>query len=172
MNLFVLRWNPKVSSLKKEDLATLISHLNDGEVPLNFEWSITDWKKLKKGDLFIMQQVGTKNDGIAMIGKFQGKCTEGESWREDGTKVHYARLWIMTAFDCNKKNVLPAERYEKLFPEITWHEGHSGVLIEERTARFLMWQIESDLITAHAWTADSLEDFINLDYDRLAEENL
>lgn len=164
MNTYILRWNPAISSYKKKSHLDLISHLKKGQFPTQFDWSVREWENLKKDDFFILQQVGTENDGIAMIGKFAGECEEGDSWRRDGTKVHYALMWIMDAFDCDKKNVLPASRYEKLFPQIKWHGGSSGVLVEEKIAEKLVEQIKADLIKQKIWKEDSLDDFMNYDF--------
>lgn len=164
MNTYILRWNPAVSSYKKESHLDLISQLKEGRIPTQFDWSVREWKNLKKNDFFILQQVGTENDGIAMIGKFAGECEEGDSWRRDGTRIHYAFLWIMDAFDCYKENVLPANRYEKLFPKIKWHGGSSGVLVEEKTAEKLVEQIKADLIKQKIWKEDSLENFMSHDF--------
>lgn len=165
MNTYILRWNPTVSSYKKKSHLDLISHLKKGQVPSQFDWSVREWENLKKDDFFILQHVGTENDGIAMIGKFAGECEEGDSWRRDGTKVHYALMWIMETFDCDKKNVLPASRYEKLFPKIKWHGGHSGVLVEEKIGEKLIEQIKADLIKQKIWKEDSLENFMNYDFE-------
>lgn len=102
MSIYILRWNPAISSYKKEHHKDLVLHMNKGEYPLDFNWSIKEWENLKEGDFFILQQVGTDNDGIAMIGKFKGPCYESVSWKKDGSKIHYADMWIMEAFDCNK----------------------------------------------------------------------
>lgn len=73
MNTYILRWNPAISSYKKKAHLNLISHLKKGQLPTQFDWSVREWEKLKKDDFFILQQVGTENDGIAMIGKFAGQ---------------------------------------------------------------------------------------------------
>lgn len=165
MNTYILRWNPAISSYKKKAHLNLISHLKKGQLPAQFDWSVREWENLKKDDFFILQQVGTESDGIAMIGKFAGQCEEGNSWRRDGTKVHYALMWIMNAFDCDKKNVLPGSRYEKLFPEIKWHGGSSGILVEEKIAEKLVEQIKADLINQKIWKEDSLQKFLNYDFE-------
>ena len=133
MNLYILRWNPNISSYKSEDFLELITHIKNNEQPSDFNWSIREHEKLCKGDMFILQQVGTDHDGIAMIGKFKDECYEEESWRKDGSTLFYADMWIMDAFDCDKENPLPASRYEKLFPEIEWHGGHSGIVVDEES---------------------------------------
>lgn len=166
MSLYILRWDPNISSYKTQEHLELISHIKKNEQPASFDWSIREYENLKKDDMFIMQQVGTDNDGIAMIGKFKDSCYEEESWRKDGSTVHYADMWILDAFDCNTDNPLPAKRYEKLFPEIKWHGGHSGVVVEENLNEKLLSQIEKDLIKAGIWKKGEIDKFLAFDFEK------
>ena len=131
------------------------------QIPKDFNWSIRDWHKVSAEDLFIMQQVGTDNDGIVMIGKFKGKCYEEQSWRNDGSVIHYADLLLFDAFDADEKNVLPAQKYENLFPEINWHHGHSGELLEFNLANRLLSQINKDLMECGLWNSGSFSELVN-----------
>ncbi len=165
MSLYILRWNPNISSYKIEYHLDVVEHIKNKKMPSDFNWSIREPESLKKNDVFILQQVGTDNDGIAMIGKFKDKCYEGDNWRQDGSKLYYADMWIMEAFDCNTENPLPAKRYEKLFPEIKWHGGHSGVLVQDdELSDKLLESIQKDMIKAGRWHKDSLCNFIDCDF--------
>jgi len=166
MKLYILRWNPSISSYKKEEHLELITHIKNKEQPTDFNWSIREYENLKKGDMFILQQVGTDNDGIAMIGKFKDVCYEEESWSKDDSKLYYADMWIMDAFDCDSENPLSAKKYEKLFPEIKWHGGHSGVLVEEDLDDKLVDEIERDLIKAGIWKEGELDTFLTWDFEK------
>ena len=166
MSLYILRWNPNISSYKTKYHLNVVENIKNGRMPIDFDWSIREPENLKKDDIFILQQVGTDNDGIAMIGKFKDKCYKGKSWRRDGTKLFYADMWIMDAFDCDGENPLPANRYEKLFPEIKWHGGHSGVLVQDdKLANELLESIQKDMIKAGRWDKDRFAEFINTDFD-------
>lgn len=166
MHLYILRWNPNISSYKTENHLELISHIKNQEQPADFNWSIREYEELDKNDMFILQQVGTDNDGIAMIGKFKSACYENDSWRNDGSKLYYADMWIMDAFDCNNENPLPAKRYEQLFPEIEWHGGHSGVIVGEEKDDKVVNQIEDDLIKAGIWKEGELDRFMAWDFGK------
>lgn len=166
MHLYILRWNPNISSYKTEHHLDLITHIKKDEQPTDFNWSIYEYENLSKDDMFIVQQVGTKNDGIAMIGKFKNACYEDDSWRNDGSKLHYADMWIMDAFDCDNENPLPAKRYEELFPEIEWHGGHSGIIVEEDLDDKLITEIENDLIKANIWEKGELDKFMAWDFEK------
>lgn len=166
MKLYILRWNPNISSYKTENHLEIIEHIKNKEIPDDFNWSIREYENLQKDDMFILQQVGTDNDGIAMIGKFKNACYEKESWREDGSKLYYADMWIMDAFDCDNENPLPAKRYEQMFPEIKWHEGHSGIVVEEDLDDKLVTEIEKDLIKAGIWNEGDLDKFMAWDFEK------
>lgn len=166
MRLYILRWNPDISSYKTKEHLELITHIKNNELPADFNWSIREYENLAKDDMFILQQVGTENDGIAMIGKFQDACYKDDNWNKDSTKIYYANMWIMDAFDCDSKNPLPAKRYEKLFPEINWHSGESGVEVEENLDDKLINQIEEDLIKSGIWQKGELDKFMSWDFEK------
>ena len=80
MNTFILRWNPAISSYKKEHHKAICKNIVSGDY--FSDWSIQDWEKLKIGDAFILCQVGTEKDGIAAIGKFISSIRRRKSmWR-------------------------------------------------------------------------------------------
>lgn len=166
MNLFILRWNPNISSYKREDHVDLKDHIEKGEMPEGFNWSIREGDSLRKNDLFLLLQVGTENDGVAMIGKFRDCCYKAESWKKDGNTIDYADLWIMEAFDCENENLLSAEMLEKKFPEISWHGGHSGIPVEPELASRLFDCIETEMIRIGRWNENTVDQFINYDFER------
>lgn len=141
-NAFVLRWNPAISSYKMEKHLENVHHVKKMEIPNGFNWSVRDWQTLKVGDIFILLQVGTQCDGIAMIGCFCSVPYEEESWRSDGSKLHYADMEIFDAFNLEKEKEFRAENFEKDFPEIKWHGGHSGELLDEETFKRLFEKVE------------------------------
>lgn len=166
MKLYILRWNPNISSYKTENHLEIVNRIKNKELPDDFNWSIREHENLAKDDMFILQQVGTDNDGIAMIGKFRDECYQDESWRQDGSTIYYADMWIMDAFDCNSQNPLPADRYQILFPQIDWHSGHSGIVVEEDLDDKLVTQIEQDLISAGIWQPGELDKFMAWDFEK------
>lgn len=158
-NMFVLRWNPAISSYKKETHKSLCRDIKKND-SLFMNWSIYEWEKLCYGDAFITQQVGGKNDGIAVIGKFVSRCFEEESWRDDGTKIHYADIKIFYAFDREKEKVLGAEELERDFPNIDWHGGHSGMMMKTEDAERLINKIDSVLKEIGAKNGKTFREFL------------
>ena len=84
--------------------------------------------------MVILLQIGTENDGIAMIGKIKGSPEADESWRDDGSKAHYVYIDIFDAFNPSEQKYFLAHNFENEFLKIKWHKGHSGELIDKTTA--------------------------------------
>lgn len=159
MNTFILRWNPAFSSYKMENHLELVSHVKKGQFPVHFDWSVREGERLKVNDMFILLQVGTDSDGIAMIGKFCSEAYEDDSWRKNGKTVHYAAMQIFDAFDLSKEKKLRAENFEKAI-QINWHGGHSGELIKEEFAAALVNRIKEANKDSRRCQESSIEDFI------------
>lgn len=142
MNTFILRWNPNISSYKMETHLELISHVREMEFPDKFDWSVYEWQKVKDGDMVVLLQVGTDNDGIAMIGKIKGVPEADENWRKDGSKTHYVYIDIFDAFNPADEKEFRAENFENDFDKFKWHKGHSGELIDKATANRLFEKLD------------------------------
>lgn len=169
MKLFILRWNPNISSFRNETYQEIVKRAYEmDDFPVGMNWSIRDWKNAKTNDIFILQQVGTDNDGFVMIGKFSSNPYEEDSWRKDDSKIHYADLGLFTVFDRNSKKSMSADEYEKLFSFTKWHGGHSGELIEGKEADNILEKLSKDLIKEKLWDKNTLkyfkDDFICQNY--------
>ena len=162
MNTFILRWNPAISSYKMEEHKRLCEQIKEKGTVL-YNWSVRDWESLYAGDAFVLLKVGTETDGIAMIGKFISESYEGDNWRKDGTKIHYADMQIFYACDLDKMRSLRAVHFEKHFPHINWHGGHSGELLSENESEKLVAKIDSALKNMKGFGAKSFTDFLEND---------
>ena len=69
MKLFLLRWNPNVSSFKDETFLQMIADSREG--PVRMDWSVREWEKLEEWDWAVLCRVGTDADGIVAIGRFE-----------------------------------------------------------------------------------------------------
>lgn len=165
MNTFILRWNPNIFSYKMETHLELISHVRKMEIPTQFDWSIYEWHKAKDGDMVIRLQVGTDDDGIAMIGKIDGEPVADESWRKDGSKVHYIDITIFDAFNPAEQKDFRAENFENDFDKIKWHKGHSGELIDQATANRLFDKLEPIIQGTSDTQCDMLRIFMKYGWD-------
>lgn len=132
MKLFLLRWNPNVSSFKDESFRQMIADSRKG--PVRMDWSVREWEKLEEWDWAVLCRVGTDADGIVAIGRFDGRVEEAASWRKDGSKCHYAFFWMSLVQDPIRTGRLLAGALEKAVPGIDWHGGHSGVVVPAESA--------------------------------------
>ncbi len=159
MNTFILRWNPAISSYKMETHLDIVKHVKKDQYPIHFDWPVREWEQLRLNDMFILLQVGTDNDGVAMVGKFTTEAYEGDSWRKDGKTYHYADMQIFDAFDLSKETKMRANNFEKDIC-IKWHGGHSGELLKEDIASALIEKLKDANKKSKRWSGTSLEDFI------------
>ena len=166
MNVYILRWNPAISSYKMKAHLDIVSHVKKGQFPMGFDWSVREWEQLKVNDMFILLQVGTDNDGIAMVGKFCSEAYEDDSWRKDGKTIHYADMQIFDAFDLATETNMRAENFEKDI-YIKWHGGHSGELLKEDVATALVEKIKAANKDSKRWEGSALEDFIKQEIEIL-----
>ena len=160
MNAYILRWNPAISSYKMERHLDIVSHVKRGGYPDQFDWSVREWEELKPNDMFVLLQVGTDNDGVAMVGKFISEAYEDASWRKDGKTIHYADMEIFDAFDLSKETKMRAENFEKDI-HIKWHGGHSGELLSKEIAETLTEKLKQANKDDEHWKGNALEDFLN-----------
>ncbi len=165
MNTFILRWNSNISSYKMDEHLRIISHVREMKIPNAFDWSVHEWQKVKDGDMVILLQVGTENDGIAMIGKIQGNPEADESWRKDGSKAHYVFISIFDAFNPTEEKEFRAENFENDFDKIKWHKGHSGELVDKAFANRLFEKLDTILKKSDHKQGGVLKTFMQYGWD-------
>jgi hypothetical protein len=124
MKIFLLRWNPAISSWTDEMFRKALAECREG--PTAMDWSIREWESVERGDLAVLCRVGTDADGIVAVGWLDGQVEEADSWRRDGGKCHYAFFWMRFAQDPAQTGLLMAADLEKKVPGIDWHGGYSG----------------------------------------------
>ncbi|MBR1837728.1 MAG: hypothetical protein IJ783_10635 [Kiritimatiellae bacterium] len=132
MKLFLLRWNPDISSWKDSDFRKALADSRKGFVAM--DWSVRDREKLEAWDWAVLCRVGTDADGIVAIGRFDGRVEEADSWRKDGSKCHYAFFWMSVVQDPARTGLLRAEALVRAVPGVDWHGGHSGVVVPPESA--------------------------------------
>ena len=135
MKLYILRWNPNISSYDEDGFLSDfydLSRRNSHGAEMN--WSIYEPEQLQPGDWFIFCRVGTKHDGIVGLGRFTSKPYLGKSWRRDGKQISYADMIFTMLLKKNANTPWTAKKLEKEFPEIDWHGGHAGIPLSEQIA--------------------------------------
>ena len=142
VRLFVLRWNPGISSFTEERFQEGMRLLNRrGSDALGFDWSIWEHEAVRPGDWWVMLRVGTDADGVVGAGVFTSTCYPGLSWRGDGKQIWYADMAILWFQDPSRSGLLRAEALEPDFPELEWHGGHAGVRVDAALAERLVRRI-------------------------------
>lgn len=138
--LFLLRWNPAVSSYGEEEFWGDFGTVRRGH-PAPMDWNARDWRDIREGDWALWCRVGGERDGVVGLWRFTGVVREGTSWRGDGKTLHYALGEIMMVQEPAETGLFGAEEMAAVAPELDWHGGHAGVRVEgavaERVARHM-----------------------------------
>lgn len=120
-------------------------------------------EEAEKGNLFILVQYNTANEGIAMVGKFASESYERLNPKTYKT-VHVADLEVLSVLDRGPDSkILVTFQLEKEFPEINWHEGVNGELIDNFAADRLTLRINDELQTRDIWDRWTFGDFMGLE---------
>lgn len=141
-NTFLLRWNPALSSYTMERLDEDMTDWANGEWCDDFDWSVHDWQKARKGDRFFMLRVGGGNTGVFAAGRFTSDPFLGDDWSGKGREVHYMTMEFETVFHPERAEIITTEELRAELPEIDWSGGHSGVMLDAESAERLelMWR--------------------------------
>lgn len=141
-NTFLLRWNPALSSYTMERLDEDMTDWANGEWCDDFDWSVHDWQKARKGDRFFMLRVGEGNTGVFAAGRFTSDPFLGDDWSGKGREVHYMTMEFETVFHPERAEIITTEELRAELPEINWSGGHSGVMLDAESAERLelMWR--------------------------------
>ena len=123
MKVFVLQWNPEISSYRMEDFTADLANF-EGEW---FNWSIWDWKEAHEGDMFFLIKCGGEGpNGIVMQGHFTSEPYVDEDWSGKGRVVHYMDMEPEYMIHPERCDILTTEALEEAMPEFQWKGGHSG----------------------------------------------
>ncbi len=141
-NTFLLRWNPSISSYTMGRLDEDMSEWAKGWWEEDFDWSVFEWQRARKGDRFFMVRVGEGNTGVFAAGRFTSDPYLAEDWSRQGREVYYMKMEFEAVFHPERADIISTADLERELPEIDWRKGHSGELIEgEMTDRLeLMWR--------------------------------
>ena len=146
MKCYILRWNRERNTFKQKDFEEFQTDFNNGE-EYSLRWEIEQREEAEKGNLFILVQYNTANEGIAMVGKFASEPYERLNSKTCKT-VHVVDLEVLFVFDRGPDSkILVTFQLEKEFPEINWHEGVNGELIDNFVADRLTLRINDELQT-------------------------
>ncbi|MBR5464412.1 MAG: hypothetical protein IKU77_01255 [Alistipes sp.] len=142
-NTFLLRWNPAISSYTMDHLDDDMSEWADSRWwDDDFDWSVYEWQKARKGDRFFMVRVGEGNTGIFAAGRFTSEPYKSEDWSGKGREVYYMKMEFEAVFHPERSEIISTEDLERELPHLDWRKGHSGQLLEKEDAvrLELMWR--------------------------------
>lgn len=163
MKCYILRWNQEKSHLTKEDYSKLLDDLHENYDEVALSWQIDQWEDAHKGDMFIILQNHSDNDGVLMIGKFASEPYEKIS-PYTGNSGHMIDLQILSAFDRNPESkILVAFQLEKEFPKIDWRDGVCGELIDMFVADRLSIRIMEELMARDMWDQWTFSEFFGVE---------
>ena len=145
--LFLLRWNPLVSSYGEEEFWGDFGTVRRGH-PAPMDWNAWDWRDIREGDWALWCRVGGAADGVVGLWRFTGEVREGASWRGDGKTLHYALGEIMMAQEPAETGLFGAAEMEGVAPELDWHGGHAGVRVDGAAAERLALHMAERLARA------------------------
>ncbi len=156
--VFVLRWNPSISSFSVADFEDEFAQLQ-GKKPFDrahpLDWNVWDWKDVMHRDLFVMMMVGQKHNGIVWGGFFDGYPCRYED--EDGNplKSVFFKTDAMYMHRIEHTNILSAEKLIEAIPEVDWLHGHSGELLSienaEKLGLFLVNELKQVESSEHVY---------------------
>lgn len=138
--VFVLRWNPSISSFTKDDFEDIFAQLK-GEKPYDAEhpldWTVWDWKEVSHRDLFVMMMVGQPINGIVWGGFFDGFPYQYEDKNGKPYKSVFFKTDAMYMHRIEQTHLLTADKLMQAIPEVDWLHGHSGELLSVESAEKL-----------------------------------
>lgn len=138
--VFVLRWNPLISSFTKYDFEDEFAQLKglkpyDVKHPLN--WSVWDWQNVMHRDLYVMMKVGVENPGIVWGGFLGGyPCKYADANGEVYDRYYFdTNVQFMHRIENTK--ILSYDRLAEAVPGVDWLHGHSGEMLSVEDAEKL-----------------------------------
>ena len=142
-NTFILKWNPAISSYTMDRLDHDMSEWAQcGWWNEDFDWSVHEWQKARKGDRFFMVRVGEGNTGVFAAGRFTSEPYKDEDWSGKGREVYYMKMEFEAVFHPERSEIISTAELEREMPHLEWHKGHSGQMLEKEDAvrLELMWR--------------------------------
>ena len=141
-NTFILKWNPAISSYTMERLDNDMAEWAEGYWSDDFDWSVNEWQKARKGDRFFMVRVGEGNTGVFAAGRFTSDPFKDEDWSGKGREVYYMQMEFEAVFHPERAEIITTEELERELPHLDWRKGHSGQMLDAESAERLelMWR--------------------------------
>lgn len=144
--MYLMRWNPSISSLTQEGYEELYNNKETGTLHLN--WSVYEWEEARRGDLFCMMRTGDDKAGIVFNGFITSNPYVQDDWAGTSKRRLYVNLACLNARELGAEPIIPLEKLSKEIPSIDWAQGHSGVLLPQDVARRLFELLAEAIMSA------------------------
>ena len=125
--VYLMRWNPTISSFTEEDFEECLENQEHGMFRIN--WSIHEWQEARRGDFFFMLRTGDAKAGIAFRGQFISDPYPEEDWAGSTKRRMYVDMVCMNPMEPGKKPAVTLAKLQKAVPAFDWSKGHSGTLL-------------------------------------------
>lgn len=138
----ILKWNPSISSNTMFHYLHDLYSTNIG-YDAEFDWSVNDYRNIKKGDTFFMVKVGSYGQiGILMSGTITSDPQRGEDWSGKGRVTYYVTFTPDVMIDPDAFPILTSAQLQAAIPDFDWFKGSSGVILNDKQAEKLkvLWE--------------------------------
>jgi hypothetical protein len=134
--VYLMRWNPAISSFTEKDYEECVENMVHGMFRMN--WSIREWEEARRGDFFYMLRTGDDKAGVVFSGQFISDPYPGDDWAGSTKRRMYVDMICTNPVEPGAKPSLSLERLQKEIPAFDWVKGHSGALLSDEIAAKLM----------------------------------
>jgi hypothetical protein len=159
--VYLMRWDAADDSFTDKDLEMYIEDMKQGMFQM--DWTITDWKKARRGDVFYMLRTGGNQAGIVFNGQFISDPYPVNSLSGKHDHEMCVDMVCINVVKPGEAPRLSLKELQEAIPEFNWEKGPSGVLLSKKVAQKLasLWIPDLDEL-------DNLNDF---DIDNLDLED-
>lgn len=133
--MFILMWNPAISSVTMEYHQYCIENFDNEP----FDWSVYEWEKAHKGDRFYLIRVGDGKTGVVMSGIFTSEPYIAGDWNEKrcSKQIHYMDMKPNFIVNPETTPIITTAQLQDAIPDFNWSKGHSGTLLTKTQAQKL-----------------------------------
>lgn len=162
-NSIILKWNPGFSSYNMLQFLSDLQWIEETGIS-EYNWSVWDYEKVRKGDRFFWVKLGYGANGIVGSGEITSDPYTGEDWSGKGRQTYFVDFRPDTLINPDALPILSNERLQAEIPDFDWSKGHSGVVLTNEQAQKLesLWasflKENEELMRERATNENSIND--------------
>lgn len=135
MSTVIFKWNPSFSSYTMRAFCVDMESANEGW--FDYNWSVWEHDKVKKGDTFYWLKVGFGQNGIVGKGVTTSDPYRGEDWSRKGRETYYVDFRPEVLLTPDAFRLLSSDELMCRISGVDWKGGHSGVVLTDEQAQKL-----------------------------------